>query len=98
MREKIQSLQNKLAEQTKLLDVLRMWDEVKAQGIDPETVEAFTLKEEFISKKDQDVRRRNRISIYAKPDPFLTRYNAVKLKDGSYKQLEPSVRRPGVGF
>jgi hypothetical protein len=103
MQSTIRSLQDKLDEQRKLLDELRMWGEVQAQGISPEDVAAFTLKEEWIPKAEQERRRRNAVAgLRWRPDPWVSgsrvlRYNAVRLKDGSYKQLNPAIRRPGVG-
>lgn len=94
----IKRLQEKAREQASLLGQLRLWDEVKAQGIDPEDVAAFTLKEAWIP--DAKKYRRNGLALQHSPNPYvesngrLKLYNAVKLKDGSYKQLDPPLRRP----
>jgi hypothetical protein len=94
----IEKLQEATDEQRSLLDQLRLWHEVQAQGINPEDVAAFTLKEEWIP--DAKKYRTEGRKLQHTPNPYvesngrLKLYNAVKLKDGSYKQLNPPLRRP----
>jgi hypothetical protein len=96
--ELIVNLQENNRKRGVLIDQLRMWEDVKAQGIDPETVESFTLREAWIPKAEQAKRRLaarlHQPDAYVGPRGRLKHYNAVKLKDGSYRQLEPPVRAP----
>lgn len=91
-------LQKKIDEQRSLVDQLRLWEEVKAQGIEPDDVVSFTLKEEWIPNLKR-YRTEGRLLQHS-PNPYvesngrLKLYNAVRLKDGSFKQLDPPLRRP----
>ncbi len=92
----IEALQNKLAEQAYLVAQLGMWNEVRKQGIDPEDVATFTWRDEFITPAQK--RERCRATRFGH-DPFADRhgvrqYNAVRLKDGTLKQLSPTIARP----
>lgn len=98
-QDAIERLQANLAKQQSLVGELAMWAKVEAQGIDPETVATFTLWEAFLSAADK--KRRRTAELYSKPDPFVRGrtvlvYNAVRLKDGTLKQLDPMIERPGV--
>ena len=93
----IESLQSKLDEQKQLLNVLAMWEKVKAQGIDPEEVKCFALLPEFM---DRLQKRKYQSLEYAKdPNRHVdgrhivepTHANAVRMKDGTTKQLDPWV-------
>jgi len=93
----IESLQSKLDEQKHLLDILAMWEKVKDQGIDPEDVKCFALLPEFMDRQQKqkyialkyakDPNRRENGRRIVEP----THANAVRMKDGTTKQLDPWV-------
>jgi hypothetical protein len=96
----IESLQSKLDEQKYLLDILDMWEKVKAQGIDPEEVKCFALLPEFMSRLQK--RKWNALEYAKDPNRRVngcnivepTHANAVRMKDGTTNQLDPWVELP----
>lgn len=96
----IDSLQSKLDEQKHLLAQLAVWEKVKEQGIDPEDVKCFALLPEFMTRRQKY--EYNQL-VYAKdPDRRVNgkhivepKYaNAVRMKDGTTRQLDPWVELP----
>lgn len=91
----LKSLAAKTAEQAYLVSVLELWAEVEAQGIDPEIVQVFTFVDEFLTAAQK--KQRERARFYQKPDPFtdgpkVLMFNALRLKDGSLRKLDPLLR------
>ena len=84
------------------LAVLELWAQVQAQGIEPETVEAFGFDPKLLTGRDK--------LIYYQPlfpggglgGPFVERrrngshrtlvHNYVRLKDGSIRSLNPMLK------
>jgi hypothetical protein len=87
-RDLIDSLQKKNAERALLLDTLRLWDEVKAQGIEPEEVESFSFRDEYLTARERGVHYQ-----YARKIFPATHHNAIKV-NGEWRQLKPPLRRP----
>ena len=92
----IAAIQAKLDYQKYLLDVLQMWEEVKAQGFDPENVQSLTLHDDFLTIKQRQerfrLRQRNGVDPYTE-GRAVKWHNAIRLKDGSLHKLDPMIRR-----
>lgn len=96
----INSLKDKEYERLLLLDTLRMWGEVKSQGIEPDSVQGFTFIEAYCNAQQKE--RIYRLRCYnEKPKPLyengkLVLYNAVRLNNGELKELKPWIKGPKV--
>ena len=93
----IADLKEKSAERDVLIRTLEMWNQVEAQGIEPEDVAGFTFKEEWITTAQK--RERLNVARYLYSDPFVDKnipkiYNAVHMKDGTWRKLDPSIKAP----
>ena len=89
----ITALQTKLDYEKYLLDVLQMWEEVKAQGFDPENVESLTFHDDFLMFKERfRLRQRNGVDPYTE-GRAVKWHNAIRLMDGSLHKLDPMIRR-----
>lgn len=91
----IDSMAAKVRQQAQLIDILGMWAEVEAQGIDPETVKSFTFRDEFLTFEQKNIRKR--ATRFGGADPYtdgpkVKMYNCVRLKDDSFRPLNPMIR------
>jgi hypothetical protein len=86
--ETINSIKEKNAEKALLLDTLRLWEEVKLQGIKPEEVESFSFRDEYLTSRERSVHYQ-----YARKIFPATHHNAIKV-NGEWRQLKPPLRRP----
>ena len=86
------TLEDKLAEQASLVSQLRMWQRVTEQGIDIDEVLAFTWRDDFMTRAEK--REDNKARQYFKPPLHTKYYNALRMKDGSLKRLDPNIRKP----
>lgn len=86
------------AKQAILLDQLRLWKEVESQGIDPETVESFTFREEFLTRLELEHVRNflcgssahgHLHNSVALGKELLRHFNCVRLKNGELVRLDP---------
>ena len=77
-----------------LVDQLRLWADIKAQGISSEDVDSFGFEEKFLCKRDADLLRGKgeRLPSGKYTCPV---YNSVRLKNGTKRQLDPILRIPG---
>lgn len=93
----LESLRAKMAEQAELVAVLEMWEKVEAQGISADDVAGFTFRDEYLSRAQE--RQRLQAQQYRLPDPFVDgdrpkQYNAVRMKDGTIRKLDPIIQKP----
>jgi hypothetical protein len=91
--DKIESLKAKQAQSADLTRQLQMWAEAEAQGIDPEDVKAFTFRPEFLRNKDRVAQRKLQCFANDKNGTVYW-FNAVRLKNGELKRLDPMIRKP----
>lgn len=73
MTATISKIQNALHEQQHLLSVLDMWEKVKQQGIDPESVNSFGFNPELMTATDRNQARKESKKSYGdvtKQNPF----------------------------
>jgi hypothetical protein len=103
MQEILDRIQSKNAERSILIDQLRMWAEVKAQGIDPETVESFGWKTNLVPANimEQAASRHHKGKFpwygeWLRKSGRPLWYNYLNMKDGSVKQLSPYIQAPPV--
>lgn len=85
------------AERDELIDTLRMWGEVKDQGIDPEEVDRFALREEFMNQTQRKASREYKYAWGGKPinGVLRPRYaNCVIMKSGEVVKLNPWIELP----
>ena len=86
------SLADKVREQAHLVSVLGLWAD--AQGIDPETVQSFTLWPAFFSKTEEIAYREGRFTDGPpRNESTVLMFNALRLKDGSLRKLDPMLKR-----
>jgi hypothetical protein len=93
----LESLQAKVKEQGELLRTLEMWEQVEAQGISADDVAGFTWRDDFITREQK--RERLRAQRRRESDPIVyqdrpLKYNAVRMKDGTIRKLDPTIERP----
>lgn len=89
-------------ERAYLLSVLELWAQAKAQGIDPETVEAFGFDPKLLAGADKRAYYRPTFPGGPQGGPFVERrkngsyrtlmHNYVRLKDGTIKPLNPMLK------
>jgi hypothetical protein len=92
------AISSKLEEQQKLLKQLDMWDDVKSQGIDCETVKSFGFKESYVTSAARIILRRQQPG-WMMFSNLLHRYgeehfNYVRLKDDRIVALKTAIKRP----
>jgi len=92
------AISSKLEEQQKLLKQLEMWEEVKSQGIDCETVKSFGFKPEYVTPEERNTLRRKQAGWMTFSN-VLHRYgeehfNCVRLKDDQIVALKTAIKRP----
>lgn len=90
--EILEQIRLKRQEQDRLFRELWMWEQVKAQGIDPEQVKSFTFDLSLWPQTKQ-VEYRQLIRNLPGPLPCPV-YNVVNMKDGSRRILNPEVQVP----
>lgn len=91
-------VQDKQGELAVLMDQLRMWSDVEAQGIDSSEGGTFTWKDEWASKRkprlvwSEEAGRpvREKLEVF----DASTHYNAIRLPGKDWQQLNPPVRKP----
>jgi hypothetical protein len=88
-----ESLKEKLQQQALLLDTLRLWDEVKAQGIEPEEVESFSFRDDYLTQAQRMVLLSVKAIRGLTPLLPATHHNAIKV-NGEWRPLKPALRRP----
>lgn len=93
LHQTITHLKASSAERDELIDTLRMWGDVKDQGIDPEEVDRFALRKEFMTQK-----QRMEVHKYAwsiSNGVLRPRYaNCVIMKSGEVVKLNPWIELP----
>lgn len=86
-------LKESSAERDELIDTLRMWGEVKDQGIDPEEVDRFALRKEFMTQKQR--MEVHKYSWGISDGVLRPRYaNCVIMKSGEVVKLTPWIELP----
>jgi len=100
------SIRAKQQERDHLLTVLEMWEQVEAQGIDPEAVKSFTFDPSLLTPEQK--RFRSREIAERRGDPFVGEitmtddgrrvasvkmFNVVRMRDGRRVVLEPMIDR-----
>lgn len=75
-----------------LLDTMRLWDELAQQGLTSDDVVSFSFRDEYLSPGERMVQYQSKRRVW--PD---SHHNAVRLKDGSWRKLNPPLRRPSCG-
>jgi len=85
----LERLQKLNQERALLLDTLRLWDEAALQGLSYDEVVSFSFRDVYLTPSECMVQYQSRRKIWPE-----THHNAVRLKDGSWRELKPPLRRP----
>lgn len=97
MKTQLDRITRHSEERDELIAMLRMWNKVSEQGIEPEDVARFALLPEFMNRKQI---RDFQCLKYAKGGRPVdgrchpTHANAVRMKDGTTIKLDPWVELP----
>lgn len=88
--EKLQQLHNLVDQMGNLLKEKALWQQINAQGIDPDKVMYLTFLPEFLTyPQRQEIRKAGRNGGKWPPPPFENMFNAVHMQDGTDRKLDP---------
>ncbi len=92
LKTKLEQLQSKLDEQNRLIEIMKLWNVVIESGINPEDVQSFTFRDEFLN---QEQKKKNFADYLTHKSSSYTGelyFNCVIMKNGEIKQI-PITRR-----
>lgn len=95
-QSKLTRLQDLSSERDELIDTLRMWAEVKEQGIDPESVDRFALRPEYMNSNQvrefKAMKYSRGLTVRGAALPAYA--NCVVLHNGDVVKLDPWIVLP----
>ena len=94
MNEILTRIEAKCKEQQSLVQILKMWNEVRIQGIDPEDVATFGFDDNMMTPKEC-IEERRKIRLFQRHTPLhIQKYNFIRLKDNTQVRLNPMIDIP----
>jgi len=93
MHEILKRIEEKCKEQQSLIQILKMWNEVRIQGINPDDVATFGFEENMMTPKECSEERR-KILLFRHTPLHVQKYNFVRLKNDTKIRLNPMIDIP----